>query len=123
MIHACKLYIGPDQAFHVAEGNVGMAERVEVVGMHCNETPAHSSLDWRPAPKSQYVVTLSDPLEFTTGDGETFILRPGDVLAATDDVGSGHRRRLIGDQPWRRGYTIFKCNVADLFVPGEERPS
>src|SRR6267143_2523067 len=39
-------------------------------------------------------------LEFTTWDGETFVLRSGDVLVATDDIGSGHKWRLIDGQPW-----------------------
>ena len=49
-------------------------------------------------------MTLSGTLEFTTRDGETFILKPGDVLLAEDTTGSGHRWRLIDDQPWRRMY-------------------
>jgi quercetin dioxygenase-like cupin family protein len=121
VIHAFKLYTGPDQASHVVEGDVRMDARVEVVAMHFNETPAHSSLDWHAAPESQYVLTLSGTLEFTTRDGETFILRPGDVLVATDDVGSGHRWRLIDEHPWRRCYIIFKGGAAGLFVPGGER--
>jgi hypothetical protein len=32
----------------------------------------------------QYVITLSGTLEFTTRDGETFVLRPGEVLLAAD---------------------------------------
>jgi hypothetical protein len=30
------------------------------------------------------VITLSGTLEFTTRDGETFVLRPGEVLLAAD---------------------------------------
>lgn len=30
-------------------------------------------------------------LEFTTRDGETFVLRPGEVLLAADTTGTGHR--------------------------------
>ena len=57
------------------------------------------------------MVTLSGTLEFTTRDGETFALAPGDVLRAADTAGSGHRWRLIDDQPWRRLYV-------ELDVPG-----
>jgi quercetin dioxygenase-like cupin family protein len=63
------------------------------------ETPAHSSYDWHPDPEPQFVITLSGTLEFATPDGETFVLRPGDVLVAADHVGKGHRWRLI-DDPW-----------------------
>jgi quercetin dioxygenase-like cupin family protein len=50
------------------------------------------------------VITLSGTLEFVTRDGETFTLRPGDVLLAEDTAGTGHRWRLTDDQPWRRMY-------------------
>ena len=59
-----------------------------------------SALDWHTAPHVQYVITLSGTLEFTTRDGETFVLRPGEVLLAADTTGTGHRWRLIDDQPW-----------------------
>jgi uncharacterized cupin superfamily protein len=56
-------------------------------------------------------------LEFTTRDGETFVMRPGDVLVALDDVGSGHKWRLVDDQPWRRAYVVLKPGARDSFVP------
>jgi hypothetical protein len=58
----------------------------------------------------QYVITLSRTLKFITRDGETFVLRPGEVLLAADTTGTGHRWRLIDDQPWRRLY-------AELHLP------
>jgi hypothetical protein len=57
--------------------------------------------------RNQYVVTLSGTLEFTTRDGEVFVLHPGDVLLAADDVGTGHKWRLLDDRPWRRLYAIL----------------
>ena len=116
MLHAFKLFTGPDNASHVAEGTVAENDRTDVVAIHFKETPAHSSFDWHEAPEPQYVITLSGTLEFTTRDGETFVLRPGDVLVAMDDVGSGHKWRLIDDQPWRRAYVVLKPGARDLFV-------
>jgi quercetin dioxygenase-like cupin family protein len=118
MLHAFKLYTGPDKASHVVEGTIDESDRTGVVAIHFKESPPHSSLDWHAAPEAQYVITLSGTLEFTTRDGETFVLRPGDVLVATDDVGSGHEWRLIDDQPWRRAYVVLKTGAADSFVPG-----
>jgi len=88
-----------------------------VVAIHFKETPAHSSYDWHPDPEPQYVITLSGTLEFTTPSGETFVLRPGDVLLAEDNVGTGHKWRLIDDQPWRRAYIVLKSGARDSFVP------
>ena len=47
------------------------------------------------------------PLEFSTPDGETFVLWPGDVVGCRDHVAKGHKWRLIEDQPWRRGRMWF----------------
>lgn len=72
--------------------------------VHLEETPAHSALDWHQAPCRQYVITLAGTLRFTTRDGDSFLLGPGDVLLAEDTAGGGHRWELIDDQPWRRVY-------------------
>jgi quercetin dioxygenase-like cupin family protein len=117
MLHAFKLYTGPDNASHVLEGAIMENERTEVVAIHFKESPPHSSFEWHTAPEAQYVITLSGTLEFTTPDHEIFVLRPGDVLVATDEIGGGHRWRLIDDQPWRRAYVVLRSGVPDLFVP------
>jgi quercetin dioxygenase-like cupin family protein len=116
MLHAFKLYTGADDRSHVLEGSVEEGDHTEVFAVSFKESPAHASLEWHEAPQPQYVITLSGTLEFTTRDGETFTLRPNDVLVATDDAGSGHKWRLIDDQPWQRVYVLLKPGAADLFV-------
>ena len=71
------------------------------------QTQPKDALAWHEAPTHQLVLTLGGTLEFETRDGSTFIIRPGDVLLAEDTTGSGHRWRLIGDDPWRRAYVIL----------------
>ena len=115
-IRAFKLYTGPDNASHVLEGTIDQKARTDVMAIHFKETPAHSSYEWHDDPEPQYVITLSGTLEFTTRDGETFVVRPGDVLLAEDNVGSGHKWRLIDDQPWRRAYVVLKPGTKDSFV-------
>jgi quercetin dioxygenase-like cupin family protein len=116
MMHAFKLTTGTDNASHVAEGTVELDTTTDVVAVHFKESPSHSSFNWHDAPESQYVLTLTGTLEFTTRDGETFVLTPGDVLVATDTAGSGHRWRLIDDQPWRHCYVVLKPSARDLFL-------
>ena len=116
-IRAFKLYLGPDNASHVLEGTINQAARTDVVAIHFKETPPHSSYDWHQDPEPQYVITLSGTLEFATPGGETFILRPGDVLLAEDNAGIGHKWRLIDDQPWRRAYVVLKPGAKDSFTP------
>jgi quercetin dioxygenase-like cupin family protein len=117
MLHGFRLYTGPDGASHVLEGSINESGHNEVASIHFQESPPHSSFDWHTAPTLQYVIRLSGTLEFTTRGGDTFVLRPGDVLVATDNVGSGHKWRLIDDQPWRRAYVVLKPGVTDLFIP------
>jgi quercetin dioxygenase-like cupin family protein len=121
MLHAYKLYTGADNASHVIEGTVTLKSETDVLTTQFAESPAHSALDWHDAPKRQYVITLSGTLEFITRDGEKFTLRPGDVLVAADDTGTGHEWRLIDDQPWRRVYVALKPGAPDLFVPNETK--
>src|SRR5208337_1788426 len=92
-------------------------QRTDAAAVHFKESPPHSAFDWHEAPERQYVLTLTGTLEFVTRDGKTFVLGPGDVLVAADTAGSGHRWRLIDDNPWRRCYVVLKPEAADLFSP------
>ena len=115
MIRAIKLYTGSDGASHFSEGSVALDLSSEVTTITFRESPPYSNLDWHDAPQTQYVITLSGTLEFTTRDGETFVIHPGDVLIAADDSGSGHKWRLIDDAPWRRVYVVIRPGTSDGF--------
>ena len=104
MIRCIHLFTGTDGRSHIETIDLPPGAPQLAKAAHFEETAAHSALDWHVAPCRQYVVTLSGTLEFVTRDGEAFVLRPGDVLLAADTTGSGHRWRLIDDQPWRRMY-------------------
>ena len=73
--------------------------------------------DVRTKPFPHYVLTLSGILEFTTKGGETFTIKPGDVLLAEDHTGTGHKWRLLNDDPWRRAYVIFAPGAETQFMP------
>ncbi|WP_018407289.1 cupin domain-containing protein [Methylocystis rosea] len=104
VIGCIRLFTGADGRSHVEHTDIelGVARHAKLARFE--ETAAGSALDWHTAPCAQFVITLTGTLEFTTRDGETFILRPGDILLAADTTGTGHRWRLIDDQPWRRVY-------------------
>lgn len=116
MINAYRLYTGPDGDSHVERGTIAGDALVAAESIMFKETPAQSSLDWHNDPTPQYVITLAGTLEFTTRGGETFTIRPGDVLIAVDHTGTGHRWRLIDDQPWKRAYVIFKAGANIQFT-------
>ena len=104
VIGCIRLFTGADGRSHVEHIDVPLGAAHRVKSARFEETAAGSALDWHTAPCAQFVITLTGTLEFTTRDGETFILRPGDILLAADTTGTGHRWRLIDDQPWRRVY-------------------
>jgi len=116
MIRAYRLYTGPDGNSHVTPGTVN-GGLVGAEAIHFKETAAHSTFDWHNDPVPQYVITLAGVLEFSTVSGETFTIRPGDVLLAEDHTGSGHKWRLVNDEPWKRAYVIFKKGSDTQFVP------
>jgi quercetin dioxygenase-like cupin family protein len=117
MIRAWHLYTGEDGNSHVTRGHISETALIEAKAIHFKETAAHSDLDWHDAPTTQYVITLSGVLEFTNRGGETFIIEPGDILIAMDTTGTGHKWRLINDQPWRRAYIIFPPDTNPQFIP------
>jgi quercetin dioxygenase-like cupin family protein len=117
MIRAYRLYTGPDGNSHVVRGTVKAAELVEAQSIVFKETPPHSSYAWHNDPIPQYVITLAGILEFTTVGGEAFTVHPGDVLVAEDHSGSGHKWRLVNDEPWKRVYVVFKEGADTQFTP------
>jgi quercetin dioxygenase-like cupin family protein len=81
------------------------------------ETASGGSFEWHQDPVPRYVITLSGTLEFETKSGATFTIKPGDILLAQDNSGSGHKWRLIGSEPWRRAYVVYQEGVDLGFVP------
>lgn len=117
MIRAYKLFTGPDGNSHFEKGSISPAVLVEALSVEFKESPVHASFDWHNDPTPQYVLTLSGILEFTCLGGETFTIYPGDVLLAIDHTGTGHKWRLLNDDPWKRAYVIFKPGADTHFIP------
>jgi len=111
MITAYKLYTGPDGNSHYQKGKVVDGLVTEAESIKFQESPPHAYYDWHNAPAEQFVLTLSGTLEFTTQTGDSFIVKPGEVLIAMDTTGTAHKWRLIDDEPWRRAYVVFKSGT------------
>jgi quercetin dioxygenase-like cupin family protein len=84
---------------------------VGAVSISFQETRSGGAFEWHKDPVPRFVITLSGVLQFETRGGETFVIRPGDILLAEDNTGSGHRWKLIGDDPWRRAYVVFQAGA------------
>jgi quercetin dioxygenase-like cupin family protein len=120
MIRCVRLWTGADGNSHWEEGAIDLSrgERGDVLSDVANatslsfqETKSGGSYEWHQDPVPRFVITLSGTLEFETRGGERFIIRPGDILLAEDNTGTGHRWKLIGDEPWRRVYVVFPAGA------------
>ena len=97
-----RVYSGNDGESHFQDLTADQfAEIVNKVGdgpITLGQSSSPSFEDYHPAPRRQYVVSLSGVTEFETADGSKRSLGPGDVLVAEDLTGHGHIARSIGDE-------------------------
>ena len=128
MIRCVRMWTGADGNSMFEEGTIALAEgeRGDFIGnpskakkISFRETGSGGSWAWHQDPEPRYVVTLSGTLEFETKSGATFTIRPGDILIAQDNTGSGHKWRLIGSDPWRRAYVVYEAGTDLGFVPAK----
>jgi quercetin dioxygenase-like cupin family protein len=129
MIRCVRIWTGEDGNSLFEEGSIDLVEGmrgdsvgkpVPAVQISFQETRSGGSYEWHQDPVPRFVITLSGTLEFETKSGATFTIHPGDIVLAQDNSGSGHKWRLIGDEPWRRAYVVYE-NGADLrFTPANK---
>jgi quercetin dioxygenase-like cupin family protein len=103
------LYTGTDGKSHFKDveaeikdaGSRGQrSELMKATGMLFSISGADYSLDFHPAPRRQFVITLDGEVEITASDGEKRLLRHGDVMLADDTTGRGHISRAVNNRPW-----------------------
>ncbi|WP_192820419.1 AraC family ligand binding domain-containing protein [Rufibacter sp. LB8] len=120
MIRAYKLYTDAHGDSRFTVGTVADRTLTAATAIQFKETPPGTFYDWHVAPTLQFVLTLCGTLEFTTSTGETFTLRTGDVLLATDTTCKGHKWQMLGSEPWRRAYVLFHSEADMNFIPDEQ---
>ena len=98
-----RLYTGPDGQTHLEWMNLDSHPELgtlqSAVGIQFRSTEPGNFLDWHPAPRRQFVITLSGEVEIGLGDGSIHRFGPGHVNLADDLTGQGHTTRVVGDQP------------------------
>jgi len=104
-IKVTRLYTGSDGKTHAEEYEIPvrpqgrgteLSETVSVRDLQFRRTNQDYNLDWHPAPRRQYVVTLSGESEVELDGGKKIRLGPGHILLAEDTTGQGHISRAIG---------------------------
>lgn len=106
-MQAVRLYSGDDGESHFEEIDLEFEpdRQMEVTAMEAakgvavRRAPPGVLLDWHPAPRRQYLFTLSGAWDIECGGGEVRRFRAGDIMLADDLSGRGHRSRVIGDEP------------------------
>jgi hypothetical protein len=101
-----RLYTGSDQRSHFEEKELSFGgEKIETTelqaasGVVFRRAPVGHVIDWHPAPRRQYVVTLTGSWEIECSDGAKRLFKPGDVMLAEDLTGKGHVSRVLGKEP------------------------
>ena len=82
--------------------DVGRSSGFSATGtVYFSRFPADMNLDWHPAPRRQFIITLSGPgHEIETSDGSVAQLPPGSVLLVedTNPAHRGHKTRSLGGE-------------------------
>ena len=96
-----RLFTGSDGKTHVEEIEVKNYPVKLKAGTpaELRSAPPGRVVDWHPAPRRQYVITLSGRGEVELEDGTKIPLGPGSIDLAEDLTGKGHITRVIGNEP------------------------
>lgn len=102
-----RIYTGPDGQTHAEQVDVKLApgggsgelsEMAKVTGLQFRRQAPNYFQDWHPAPRRQYVITLSGRGEIELAGGKKIPLNPGHILLAEDVTGKGHISRGVGSE-------------------------
>ena len=95
-----RLYTGSDGQSHVEPIDLGRTpawtKGLATTQIAFRESPVGNFIDWHPAPRRQFVITLTGEAEITASDGEVRRVGPGSVMLAEDTTGKGHITRTVG---------------------------
>jgi hypothetical protein len=87
-----------DIELHALPNGSAYSDLVPATGVIFRRTPADQYADWHPAPRRQFVITLSGEAEIEASDGEIRHIGPGTIMLAEDTTGKGHITRGVGTQ-------------------------
>ena len=100
-----RIYAGPDGESHFEDREIALDGQPggsaysalhPATGVIFRRSPADQFLDWHPAPRRQFVITLSGEAEVEASDGEVRRIGPGTIMLADDLTGKGHITRGRG---------------------------
>ena len=102
-----RLYTGTDSKSHFEEIELKFGGKQPM--LTTDSRPATSTvfrcaptglvIDRHPAPRRQFLVTLSGSWEIEASNGMKRTFKTGDVMLADDTTGEGHISRVLGNEP------------------------
>ena len=99
-----RFFTGPDGLTHAEEIEVkfapggGAYNLLASSGAQLRRTPPGREIDYHPASRRQYVITLSGHAELVLSGGQTIQVGPGSIELAEDLTGKGHITRTVGTE-------------------------
>jgi len=94
-----RIYTGTDDHSHFEEIDVEIGKLVAGEGIVFRHAPPGDLQDWHPAPRRQFVITLSGQGEIEISDGTKRRFGAGAIMLADDTTGRGHITRVISKEP------------------------
>ena len=102
-----RLYTGTDQRSHFEEVEMKFAGNQPMLTTDSRAAtsavfrcaPPGLVIDRHPAPRRQFLVTLSGSWEIEASNGVKRTFKTGDVMLADDTSGEGHISRVLGHEP------------------------
>ena len=102
-----RLYTGADNESHFEEIELKFAgsqlmlttEARAASSAVFRSAPVGLFLERHPAPRRQFLVTLSGSWEIEASNGVKRVFKTGDVMLADDTSGEGHTSRVLGNEP------------------------
>ena len=103
-VKVTRIFTGPDGKTKLEEYEVPLKSQnrgtdlsvtVPVTGLQFRRTTEAYDLDWHPAPRRQYIVTLAGESEIELEGGKKVRLGAGNILLAEDTTGQGHISRAV----------------------------
>ena len=108
-----RVYASPDGETHFQDIAVPMTPAVFVPGIPLVDVAephpvtaltfarleaGYDGRDWHPAPRRQFVQTMTGAMELTVTDGEVRCFGPGSIFLVEDTTGKGHQTRALGTE-------------------------
>ena len=112
-----RLYTGPDGKSHFQDVEVSQeqeksgdrkkSESMAATSIYFRETGTNYNLDFHPASRRQFVITLDGEVEIEVGDGSKRQFGAGDIMLAEDTHGQGHISRSINNRPRKAIFVVL----------------